>query len=121
MNIKVRDFVLSGKYKFPGFQACMKMMRSRDPQTQEEGFYLLLPHASEFVEQLIVEFHAEENHGLRCWLLEFLGESKSNQALPVLQENLYSKDESFKSWAIYGLKKINTKESRRMLWEAGAS
>jgi len=112
---------LKDKYKFPGFKACMKMMRSRDPQVQEDGFHSLLPHASEFVEQLIAEFYAEEKHGLRCWLLELLGESKSPQALPVLQENLYSSDESLKSWAIYGLKKLDTKEARRILWEAGAS
>ncbi|SEF10603.1 hypothetical protein [Jiangella alba] len=30
-------------------------MRRHDPQSQEDGFQLLLPHAAD--------------HGLRCWLL----------------------------------------------------
>lgn len=35
------------------FSACMKMMRTRNPQTQEDGFHTLLPRASEFVHELL--------------------------------------------------------------------
>lgn len=31
------------KEKFPGFTACMKMMRKRNSQTQEDGFWFLEP------------------------------------------------------------------------------
>lgn len=46
-----RDKFLSGK--LPGFNHCIKMMHSSDPQIQEDGFALLRKQASEYVEELI--------------------------------------------------------------------
>ena len=46
-------------------------MRRRDPQAREDGLHLLLPDAAASVDELIAEFTAEQDdHGLRCWLLE---------------------------------------------------
>jgi hypothetical protein len=99
----------------------MRLMRKRNPQLQEDGFYFLLPHAGEHVEQLMNEFSQETDHGLCCWLLELIGEARSPQALPLFLEHLNGDDRSLQYWAIYGLKKLNTKEARRILWEAGVS
>jgi len=96
----------------------MKMMRKKDPQTQEDGFHTLLPYASRYVHELIDEFHMEKDHGLKCWILELIGEAKSPEAIPLLVENLKSDDESFRSWAMEGLGLLNTKETRTILWEA---
>jgi hypothetical protein len=52
------------KDKFPGFKKCMAMMRKHDGQTQEDGFHWLLPHAGDFVRELIEEFKNEKDLGL---------------------------------------------------------
>ncbi len=64
-----------------------------------------------------MNFKKRKNHGLKCWLLELIGEAKSEKALSILIKNLRSDDESYRSWAIYGLEKLDTKEARRVLWE----
>jgi len=109
----------SSKEKFPGFNECMRLMRKHDPQLKEEGFGYLLSRSHDYVDALIAEFQAERDHGLRCWLLELIGEARSTAAFPLLLEYLYSEDESLRSWAIRGLQHLDTKEARRVLWEAG--
>ncbi|MDY3557771.1 hypothetical protein R5W23_003036 [Gemmata sp. JC673] len=106
------------KAKFPGFKKCVAMMRARDPATQEDGFHWLRPHAGEHVHELIGEFGQEKDHGLRCWLLELIGLAKSPAAFEFLAGQLRSADERFRFWAISGLKNLDTKEARTLLWEA---
>ena len=106
------------KARFPGFKKCMAMMRKRDPQTQEDGFHLLLPHAGAHVQELIEEFSKEKAHGLRCWLLELIGSAKSADAFEFLAGQLRSADERFRFWAIRGLKNLGTKDARTLLWQA---
>ena len=50
------------KNRFPGFEKCLAMMRSRNPVEREEGFGVLLPEAKRFVPELIAAFRS----GLRC-------------------------------------------------------
>lgn len=107
------------KEHFPGFQACMSLMRKKDAQLQEEGFALLLPHAQEYLEQLIDEFSRETDPGLRCWLLELIARAKDPRAFPLFLTYLQSDVCSLKTWAVYGLELLDTKEARRALWEAG--
>jgi hypothetical protein len=96
----------------------MRMMRRRDPQTQEDGFHTLLPLASEHVAHLLTEFDNEhDDHGLRCWLLELIGHARSEQALPALAEQLWSPDEAMSQRAVRGLQLLDTKEARRLLWQ----
>jgi hypothetical protein len=100
----------------------MWLMRRHNSQTQEDGFGLLLPHAAEHVDELMAEFAREQDdHGLRCWLLELIGEARSPKALALLVEQLHSDDESFRSWAVRGLQRLDTKEAREQLWRARAN
>lgn len=100
----------------------MRLMRNHDPQDQENGFHLLLPHAAEHIEQLITEFTQERtDHGLRCWLLELIGQTRSPKALSVLTEQLHSDDESLRFWAVEGLEQLATKAARYELWKARAN
>jgi len=63
----------------------MRLMRKHDPQLQEDGFHMLRPHAAEHVDELIAEFRAEKkDHGLRCWLVELIGDARSEAARPLL-------------------------------------
>ena len=106
------------KARFPGFKKCMVMMRKHDPQTQEDGFQLLLPHAGEHVRDLIEEFSKEDSHGLRCWLLELIGSAKSPDAFQFLAGQLRCPDDRFRFWAIWGLKNLGSQEARTLLWQA---
>ena len=104
--------------KFPGLKACLSMMRKHNPQTQEDGFDFLSQHAAEYVDELMAEIESEQEHGLRCWLLELLGEARSPKVLPLFVKYLKSEDESLRTWAAAGLHKLNTKEARQLLWDA---
>lgn len=106
------------KSRFPGFEKCLMMMRKRDPRTQEDGFHLLLPHASEHLHELIEEYHRETNLGLRCWLLELIGSTRSPAALQCLASELRGSHEQIRTWAIRGLKNLDTSEARKLLWDA---
>jgi hypothetical protein len=109
------------KRRFPGFAKCLHMMRSRNAVVSEDGFGWLLPRPSEFLPELMAEFGRERDHGLRCWLLELIGEARDSRALALLVEQLRSPDESFRWWAVRGLRALNTHEARKALFDAGAS
>ena len=94
----------------------MAMMRKHDPQVQERGFSLVKGVAAGHVPELVDAYATETDHGLRCWLLELLGETRSEDALPVFEEALVSPDDSTRSWAESGLEKLDTKEARTLLW-----
>jgi HEAT repeat protein len=101
------------------FRDAMRLMRSHDPQRQEDGFRQVLPHAADHLDELIAQFeHEQDDHGLRCWLLELIGAARSPEALPVLAAQLSSDDESLRGWAATGLKKLDTPEARTLLWRA---
>lgn len=108
------------KRKLPGYATCLQLMEKHDPELQERGFHLLLPHAGEHVEELIADFASKRHdHGLRCWLLELLGEARDERASPLFTEILRSSsDESFRDWAERGLRKIDTPAARKALFEA---
>lgn len=99
------------------FTRGLEMMRKRDPQVREDGFGLVKRVAADHVAELSSAYPAEDDHGLRCWLLELLGEARSPEALPVFAEALSSPDDSIRSWGEAGLEKLHTKEARRLLWE----
>jgi hypothetical protein len=103
---------------FPGFERCLWMMRRSNPQLKEDGFHALLPHASEYADELIAAFHTEPDHALRCWLLELIAEARSTAAFGLLLENLHGDDDAFRSWAIRGLEKLGDKRARTVLYEA---
>jgi hypothetical protein len=108
------------KRRFPGLAKCLRMMRSRNAVVREDGFGWLLPRAADFLPELVAEFGRERDHGLRCWLLELIGEARDARALPLLVEQLRSPDESFRFWAVRGLRALNTHEARKALFDAGA-
>jgi hypothetical protein len=104
------------------FDRAMQLMRRHNPQTREDGFQALLRCASEHVEELIAAFEGErDDHGLRCWLLELIGEARSPLALLTLADQLCSEDESLRSWAVRGLDQLGTPAARQELWKARAN
>jgi hypothetical protein len=101
------------------FEACMALMRQRDALAREDGFHFLRPRAAEHVDALIAEFEREPDHGLRCWLLELIGEARCERALDLLRVWAMSSDESLKSWAVRGLQLLDSKSARAFLFEKG--
>jgi hypothetical protein len=100
------------------FRDAMRLMRCRDPQRREDGFHTLRSAAGEHIDALLEEFQAErDDHGLRCWLLELIGEARSDKGLPVLADQLDSPDEAIRDWAECGLRLLDTKVARQILWE----
>ncbi|MGV9296402.1 HEAT repeat domain-containing protein [Amycolatopsis sp. NPDC003676] len=105
-----------------GFEAAIRMMRSRDPQRAEDGFGWLRDHAAEHLPALIEQFENEQaDRGLRSWLLELIGIAESPEALPVLTAQLNGTDELLRDWAVIGLTRLNTREARTALWRARAN
>jgi hypothetical protein len=100
------------------FAQTLRLMRSRNPQTAEDAFHTLRPHAGDYLREIVDAFYAEDDHGLRCWLLELIGEARSLTALPVLVEQLNGDDESLRGWAVRGLRKLDTRGAREALWHA---
>ena len=97
------------------FERALRRMRRRDPQESEDGFGALRAIAGEHVDELVVEFARETDHGLRCWLLELVGLARSPRAFDLLVAQLGSGDESLRSWAEEGLRLLDTKDARRVL------
>jgi hypothetical protein len=97
----------------------MRVMRKQDPQAKEEGFGMLMPVAAQFLTELIDAFETETDHGLRCWLLELIGLARCDDALALLTRELTSDDESLRSWAELGLRELNSRSARTVLWEHG--
>ena len=96
----------------------MSLMRSSDPETQEAGFAVLEERAAAELDRLVAENETETDHGLRCWLLELIGDARSERAFPVLESAPRGDDVSLRMWAIHGLRQLDTKGARRLLWEA---
>jgi len=105
-------------HPYPDFAECMRMMRRHDPQTREDGYHALLPHARAHVPELLAAFQAEEDHGLRCWLFELLGEAREPDLLPLFADALRGDDPALWGRALRALQDLGTKEARHLLFEA---
>src|SRR5262245_5370122 len=96
-------------------------MRRRSPQEQEDGFHLLLPHVGEHLDELIEAFTHEPDRGLRCWLLDLIGEARSPAALPFLAARLHDPDPDLRDRAVASLARLDTRDARTVLWNARSS
>jgi hypothetical protein len=105
------------KRRKPSVDECLKLMRSRDAMTAEEGFHLLLCQAGDHVERLIAEFEAETRRDMRCWLLELIGEARSELALDLLIREARLRDKSLVTWAVRGLENLDTPAARQALYD----
>ncbi|MEW9533393.1 HEAT repeat domain-containing protein [Microbispora sp. NPDC049125] len=104
------------------FRDAMQLMRSSDPQKQEDGFHSLRPYVADQIAELIGEFRREhEDHGLRCWLLELIAEARSPEALPLLTEVAQYEDGPLRDRALEALTLLGTKEARQVLWRIRAN
>lgn len=99
------------------FERALRMMRRRNGLEAEEGFLLLQDMAERHVDDLIREFEQEQDGGNRAWLLELIGHARSPRAFAVLAAVLDSDDDHLMFWAERGLRLLDIKEARRLLWQ----
>lgn len=101
----------------------MRTMREpggkRDQLLAEAAFNQLRAHAPEYARELIAAFTSETELGLRSWLIELIGASRSIEAIPVLAECLG--DPELRDVATRALDVIaaTPHEARMLLWQAG--
>ncbi len=101
------------------YDKCLKKMRKSDPQIQEDGFHELLPHTAEFVDELILEVEHETDPGFLSWLYELLSETGSDKTIPIFAKILETNNSDLHEWAVRGLQKVDTKQSRTVLFNSG--
>ena len=99
-----------------GFEAAMRMMRSRDGATQEDGFHALLPVADQYLAELANELRTEPDPGLCAWLCELLASTRSDGAVAPLTDCLSDARERVADAAAFQLESMNTRASRTALW-----
>ncbi|MEU8797318.1 hypothetical protein [Spirillospora sp. NPDC048819] len=103
------------------FEQAMQLMRKSDTQVREDAFDFLREHADAYVDELIAEFTAEDDQGLRCWLLELVAEARSPKALGLFRDQLEGMDESLRFWAVRGLEMLDDREAEQALDQARAN
>jgi hypothetical protein len=97
----------------------MRLIRNRgDPLAQEEGYALPRPHAAAFLDALRQELAHAKDPFIQGWLLELIGDARSNQAFPIVVGYLLHPDTRLQHWARDGLFKLaETREGRRIIGE----
>lgn len=103
------------------FEQAMQLMRKSDTQVREDAFDFLREHADAYVDELIAEFTAEDDQGLRCWLLELIAEARSPKALGLFRDQLEGMDESLRFWAVRGLEMLDDREAEQALDQTRAN
>jgi hypothetical protein len=104
------------QYVRPWERALKEMRESRNPSIQEDAFHLLRAQAAELVVELRTAYEAETDHGAKCWLLELLGEARDPSLEDLFESALAGPDESLRHWAEWGLRNLDSKTARRVLW-----
>ncbi len=106
--------------KFPGVAKCVELLK----QTNVTGAWVdiicwqLEEHAAENLGELTIALHAEESAAIRSILMQALEKAALPESLPLWAEFLQSPNIGEQQYAVRALQAINTKEARRLLWEA---
>jgi hypothetical protein len=105
------------KTRQPSFEECLAMMREGNPQVAEAGYGVLAPRVKKLLPRLIAAFETEDGHGTKCWLLQLIGEARSEAAFDCWKREAQSDDGAIRSWAVRGLTKLDTQPSRDFLFQ----
>ncbi len=113
-----------GSYEFPGFAACVNMMRSRKAWIWEDGYQYLLPRAREYFAQLCALLETEESVELKSGILDLFVCGKVSQTFPVEAFSIFVNyffvpEHRLADWAkrgIRGLRKFAG--GKQILWDA---
>jgi hypothetical protein len=106
---------------FPGAAKCIELLRRRNVTG---GLVDIICHelqanATAHAAELIAAFRREHDERVRRILLRIICEASLPEAFPLLMDCLRSDDEGLRYWAVEGLRRLDTPESRKVLWKAG--
>jgi hypothetical protein len=110
--------------EFPGFKACVSMMRKHQPEIHEAGYFLLLPRVNEHLDELVAEYKCEivsrnrRGREIEYWLLELTSTSGAPSIIDFLAEQLRSPRSGIRELARQGLIQIFTEEAYEALKSA---
>lgn len=108
--------------RFPGVEHCVKLLGgTRLRGTGIEFIMLQLEdHSSEHVTELISAIHTTEDDRVRALLVSALskGDASGPEVLTLFEHMLWSDYSCTWSYATHGLRRLNTKDARRVLWRA---
>ncbi len=96
------------KINFPGFQECLKLIKSKNPMEFEDGFHLLLPHVREFGEAIVELIKIETDPKIQSRLVELLGECEDEKYKSIFESLLTSKDHDVVAWSLTSLEKLSS-------------
>ena len=106
---------------FPGVAKCIDLLRRRNVRA---GLVDIICHelqanATAHAEELLAACHRERDDRVRRILLGIICEASLPAAFLLLMEYLRSSDERLRSCAVEGLRRLDTPETRKVLWKAG--
>lgn len=109
--------------RFPGVEFCVELLKRRNTQGEliETICGVLENNATENVDELLAAVDNPDNDSVRIMLLGVIENVALKAAVPLWTRILQSSDQSEHTYAVSALKLINTKEARRILWEAGVT
>lgn len=107
--------------RFPGVEYCVELLKRRNTQGElvETICGVLEENALEHANELLAAVDQEENSPVRIQLLGVIENAALEIAIPFWSGLLSGSDSIERLYAVRALKRIDTKESRRLLWQAG--
>lgn len=107
--------------EFPGFDICIELMRSNDPDDSEQGYWWLESRVAQYTEQLIEVAQAEQDAFALGFFVELLGDTKDPAVVPVLVSKLPHENKRVREWAVWSLEQIGTEQSKAFAEEYKAA
>jgi hypothetical protein len=105
--------------RFPGVAECVELLRRRNVKGSLVDIICgeLRANATAHSAELIAALRAERDR-IRRIILSIISETGLPEALPLLEEHLWSSDEGLRHWAAAGLRRLNTPQAREVLSKA---
>lgn len=94
---------MSDNDEWPGFDQAIEMLDSKDWDTSEGGYFMLLSRAEDYSDELLERMREEKNLRKRAQLIELLGEVDEASLIPILRDELQSGVEEVEAWALGAL------------------
>jgi hypothetical protein len=98
----------------PGFNECIKMIRSADPMIYEDGYQWLQGYLDTCIDELVLLMLNEEQPDMRARFVEIIGNSKMSKVIPYLEAELKNPHDEVRSWAYSSLCYFENSEAEKI-------
>jgi hypothetical protein len=107
--------------KYPGTEKCVELLWNAHGERIEIICHEIEQHSKTNPSELIEAVEREKNFWVRRILLGILDDIAAPRAIPIFTKILESGEEDEYDYAVRGLRRIDTKEARTILFKAGIS